>query len=117
MADEILKRDQNSAVVLGGITDDVNQNIKMLRVNPVTGRLLISGTGLGIVELSSTEVPNGSITVFTFSSASAQPSYIVSDNVWMKATTKSGTVNWTWNGGLKQATLSVPPSDEIYAIV
>lgn len=45
MADEILKRDQNSAVVLGGITDDSNQYIRMLRVDPITNRLLVSATG------------------------------------------------------------------------
>lgn len=47
MGDEILKRDQNSAVVLGGITDDSNEYIRMLRVDPITNRLLVSGTGGG----------------------------------------------------------------------
>ncbi len=71
----------------------------------------------GLTELSATETPNGSTTVFTFLAAAAQPSYIVSDNVWMKATTKAGTVNWTWNAGTKKTTLTIPPIDDIYAIV
>jgi len=46
MADEILSRDQNRVTVLAGITDDSNQYITMLRVDPTTKRLLISATGL-----------------------------------------------------------------------
>jgi hypothetical protein len=71
----------------------------------------------GFTTLAATETPNGSATVFTFSSATAQPSFIVADNVWLRATTKSGTVNWTWNGGTKKATLTIAPQDEIFAIV
>lgn len=47
MADEVLKRDQNHITVLGGITDDSNQFIKMLRVDPTTKRLLVSATSSG----------------------------------------------------------------------
>lgn len=46
MAGEILKRDQNTITVLGGITDDSNQFITMLRVDPTTKRLLVSATGV-----------------------------------------------------------------------
>lgn len=42
MADEILQRDQNHVTVLGAITNDVDQEVKMLRVDPITKRLLIS---------------------------------------------------------------------------
>ncbi len=45
MADEILKRDSNRITVLGGITDDSNQEIRMLRVDPVTGALKIVDSG------------------------------------------------------------------------
>lgn len=41
--DEVLQRDENHVTVLAGITDDSNQNITMLRVDPVTKRLLVSG--------------------------------------------------------------------------
>lgn len=44
--DEILKRDQNFVTVLGGITDNAAQNVVMLRVDPITKRLLVSATGI-----------------------------------------------------------------------
>lgn len=47
MADEILKRDQNHITVLAGITDDADQDIVMLRVDPITKRLLVKATGGG----------------------------------------------------------------------
>lgn len=51
--DEVLNRDQNHITVLGGITDDSNQFIRMLRVDPTTKRLLISATGgTGIVSIN-----------------------------------------------------------------
>lgn len=47
MANEILKRDQNSVPVLAGVTDNASQEIRMFRVDPTTGRLLVSATGVG----------------------------------------------------------------------
>lgn len=44
--DEILQRDQNHITVLGGVTDDANEYVRMLRVDPVTGRVLVSVTGI-----------------------------------------------------------------------
>lgn len=75
-----------------------------------------TGGGAGLTELTATETPNGNLTVFTFAAASAQPTYLVVDNVWMKPTSKAGSVNWTWNGVTK-ATLTIPPTDEIFAFV
>lgn len=43
---ETLSRDQNHVTVLGGVTDDSNLAITMLRVDPTTKRLLVSATGL-----------------------------------------------------------------------
>lgn len=43
--DEILKRDQNHVTVLAGVTDDVDQDIMMLRVDPITKRLLVKSAG------------------------------------------------------------------------
>lgn len=57
MADEVLKRDQNHITVLGGVTDDANQFVTMLRVDPTTKRLLISATGGGTGSV--TEVDTG----------------------------------------------------------
>lgn len=76
-----------------------------------------AGGGAGLTELTATETPNGNLTVFTFAAATAQPTYIVSDNVWMKATSKAGSVNWTWSAGTLKATLTIPPTDEIFAFV
>jgi len=42
MAGENAKIDQNSRQALTAITDDVAQEIRNLRVNPITGRLLVS---------------------------------------------------------------------------
>lgn len=47
MANEIAKRDQNNVPVIVGITDDASQETRMLRVDPVTGRLLVTGNGGG----------------------------------------------------------------------
>jgi len=47
MEQDILKRDQNHVTVIGAVTDDANQEVRMLLVDPDTGRLLVSGTGGG----------------------------------------------------------------------
>lgn len=47
MASEILARDENRITVAGAVTDDANLEIKALRVDPTTKRLLVSATGIG----------------------------------------------------------------------
>jgi len=47
MPDEILKRDQNRVTVLAGVTNDSDMDITMLRVDPITKRLLVAATGGG----------------------------------------------------------------------
>lgn len=65
MADEVLKRDQNHVTVLAGITDDANEDITMLRVDPTTKRLKIAAvltadlSTLGDVEI--TNIQDGDI--------------------------------------------------------
>lgn len=62
MSSEVLKFDQNSIRVLAGVTDDSNQYITMLRVDPITKRLKISGTisgGSGTVTSASVVSANG----------------------------------------------------------
>lgn len=54
MADEIIKRDQNTMIVAAGITDDSAQEIRMFRVDPVTKRLLISAVITGVPSGSGT---------------------------------------------------------------
>lgn len=41
MANENLRIDENTRWVLGGITNDVNEEIRNARVNPATGRLIV----------------------------------------------------------------------------
>lgn len=47
MAGEILKRDENRVTVLAGVTNDADLEITMLRVDPITKRLLIAVNGSG----------------------------------------------------------------------
>lgn len=47
MADEILKRDQNFVTVLAGVTNDSDLDVTMLRVDPISKRLLVSASGGG----------------------------------------------------------------------
>lgn len=75
-----------------------------------------SGSG-GLTTLAATEIPNGVRKVFTFASATAQPSFILSDNVWMRATSAAGNTNWTWSSGTKQATFTVAPVDDVLGVV
>lgn len=42
MADEILKRDENHVTVGAGVTNDADLEVTMLRVDPVTGYLLVN---------------------------------------------------------------------------
>lgn len=108
--DEILRHDENTIRVLGGVTDDSNQYIRMLRVDPTTGRLLVTGNGTGgLIEITFTGTVDGSNTVFTVTSA---PTYVVSDGVWYKATDNNGIVQWTYSAG--SVTMVIPPISSIY---
>ncbi len=78
---------------------------------------VIGGGSGGFSVLTAAETVDGSITVFTFLSATSQPTFIVSDGASMRATASDGTVNWTWDNILKQATMTIPPQDDIVAIV
>jgi hypothetical protein len=98
----------------GGDTVAAGSNVTITRANGIT--TISSSAGGGFTTLAPTETPNGTRTVFTFSTATAKPSFIIVDNVWMQATTKAGTVNWTWNNGTKQATCTVAPTDDIIGI-
>jgi len=46
MANEILKRDQNFRTVAAGVTNDADLDVTMLRVDPITGYLLINVTNI-----------------------------------------------------------------------
>ncbi len=56
MTSEILKRDGNFVTVLGAITDNAAQEVRMLKVDPDTGRVLVSATGGGAGTVTSVSV-------------------------------------------------------------
>lgn len=110
MSNEIAKRDQNSVPVLMGITDDSSQELRMLRVDPADGRLLISNSGGSDPQIPTGTV-NGSNTVFVFAST---PTVIVSDNLTLEKVSSDGTVNWT---GTTTVTMAVAPNFDIFGLV
>lgn len=142
VADEVLSmiekgKKKLSIKHLGDFTDGLEQTLRPIRslmagfrgggdvvlagsnvsiTTDANGKKVINSTGgSGFTVLAATETPDGSRTQFTLPSALAKPSYLVVDNVWMKATTASGTVNWTWSGTV--ATLTIPAVDDIWGVV
>lgn len=116
--EQTIKPLRHALAGMRGGGDVVSAGTNVTITTDANGKKVISSSGgSGFTALAATETPNGSTTVFTFALASAQPSYLVVDNVWMKATTSAGTVNWTWNNGTKKATLTVPPVDDIWGVV
>lgn len=107
-----LKRDDNDSPVMGGTSSVDNATIINSAFDPITRRLLVSSSG-GVTTLTATGTVNGVNTTFTFASL---PTYIVSDHAWYAQTNKSGTTNWTWNGGSLTATMTIPPTEDIFGI-
>lgn len=112
--DEIGKKDQNSATVLMGVTDDSNQYIRMLRVDPITNRLLVSGTGGGGgsgYQQPLTGTVDGVNATFTWATA---PNVIVVDEgrTMQKVTADLSTTNWS---GTTTTVLSVAPTYDIFS--
>ena len=58
MADDILARDSNRVTVLAGVTDDSNQYVKQLKIDPTTGRALISATVEGVLNAPTSSTDN-----------------------------------------------------------
>ncbi len=69
--DEIILRDQNHVTVLAGIANDFTQEIRMLRVDPSTGAVLVSSSGGGgsgtnaDISFVDNEIISGSTQTFT----------------------------------------------------
>lgn len=59
MANEIISRDANSVTVLAGVTNNASQEIRMLRVDDATGRLLVSAMiSVSLDDLSDVVITN-----------------------------------------------------------
>ncbi len=71
--------------------------------------------GFTILEKTSGAIDNSN-TVFGFSQL---PTFIVVGGIWYRSTTAGGTVNWTWNAGTLQATLSGPvgTAGEVFGVL
>ena len=82
----------------------------MLRVDPTTGRLLVSSTGGGggLTEIDYAGAVNGANVTFT----GTQPTYVVADGVWLKAVDSNSNVQWSWSGGT--LTMTIPPQSSIF---
>ena len=63
-----------------------------------------SGSGSGFTLLPATGTINSINTTFTFTE---QPDYIISDGAWYRVNK-----GWTWSGST--ATMTIPPSDDLY---
>lgn len=70
MANETLLRDSNHIAVLGAITNDANQEIRMVRVDPVTNRILVSAPALtsGLI-IGTTTITGGTTTRILYDNA------------------------------------------------
>lgn len=101
----------------GGTTVVAGTNIILTKNTDGTTTVSAIGGG-GFTKLSPTEVVDGTRKVFTFASAITQPTIVVSDGVELTPTdqTVSQNIQWSWNSGLLQATLSVPPQFSLFAI-
>jgi len=64
MSSEILKRDQNHVTVMAGVSNDTDQDIIMLRVDPTTKELLVGSTS-GIPVSGNSIFESGSKSVTT----------------------------------------------------
>ncbi len=105
MADEIAKRDQNFVTVISGVTDDSDQEIKMVRQDPVSLRLLvdaeITGDTSGLAtEATLLKVPGFAIPIYDYVSV-AYPA----------ATTETYTFKNGGSGGTTVATVTVVYTD------
>ena len=100
MSAEILHRDDNRITVLGGVTDDSNQFVTQLRVDPVTGRLKVSATGVSALATAienAVGTVDGANTTFTVSNT---PVWIeVSGQVMVSQAQDSGNYGYSYAGG------------------
>lgn len=79
MANEIIKRDGNNVPVLAGVTDDANQYVTMLRVDPTTKRLLVGvSSAAASLTVGTTTVSSGTTTRVLYDNAGVLGEYVIS---------------------------------------
>jgi DNA-binding beta-propeller fold protein YncE len=112
MASQNAKRDGNFVPTLIGVSSSDGTSPTLVYVDPVTHRLYVdlAGGGGGLTVITFTGAVNGSNLSFTTTS---QPTYVVSDGIWYRATDANSNVQWSYSGGT--VTLSIaPPNTDIY---
>lgn len=105
----VLQKDDNGYPVMGGTSSVDDSTIIDSAFDPSTRRLLVDSTGGGggFTLLTPTGSVNSINTAFVFSQ---KPTYIISDGAWYRENK-----GWTWSGST--ATMTVPPSDDLYGFV
>ena len=106
------KKDGNFTPTLIGVSSTDGITPTLVYADPVTHRLYVdlAGGGGGLTIIVFTGAVNGSNLSFT---ASTQPTYVVSDGVWYRATDANSNTQWSYAGGT--ITLSIaPPNYDIY---
>lgn len=106
MADEVLKNDQNFVRVLGAVTDDSNQYVTMLRVDPTTKRLLVSATGIGAGSVTSVSVVTANGISGSVATATTTPAITLTLGA-ITPTTVNGNTITTGTGTLTLSTFTL----------
>lgn len=104
--------DVNSRGSLTAVSNVDGTTIVRLWADPTTHRLLVDLASLN--SLTATGSVNGVNASFTFTQL---PTYIVSDHAWYAQTNSNGTTNWTWVAGTLTATMTIPPTEDIWGII
>lgn len=105
--------DSNSRGSLTAVSNADGKTIVRLWADPITHRLLVLLSGSPVMTLAATGTVNGLNATFTFTQL---PTYIVSDHAWYAQTNSNGTTNWTWNAGTLTATMTIPPTEDIFGV-
>lgn len=104
MVDERLRFDVNKEKVAGGVTDDANLEIRNLRVDPTSNRLLVETDAEEGLAGTATD---GSVQL-TGANTWVQVPDVVPTNKYVLVVTKeneAGTIRWSFtNGGVPSAT-------------
>lgn len=112
MANEILNHDPNRVKVLGGVTDDSNQFVTQLRIDPATGRLKVSATASGFSGLFTTDTSistNAQTTITSSKTMNFVISLSIGGQVWQPNTA----TGFTYTGTTVTLTSAIPAGEEI----